>query len=173
MIVEPTAYRHAMACLPTGVTVLTTVAGGRAEAMTANAVMSVSLNPVLLAVSIKAPSRWLSAVTEHGAFAVNVLAEHHEPLARWAASPARHSATDPLGGWATVTSEQTRCALVEDAVALFDCTVDAIHGAGDHSLVIGRVIGVCSSELARPLVFHASGYTGLPETAAALRSAAG
>jgi flavin reductase (DIM6/NTAB) family NADH-FMN oxidoreductase RutF len=162
-----------MTTLPTGVTVLTTRTGERDEVMTANAVLSVSLEPVLLAVSIKAPSRWLSAVTEHHAFAVNVLAEQHELLSRWAASPDRHAAVDPLSGWGALPSQLTGCAHVADATAVFDCEVDAVHGAGDHALVIGRVVGVRSSDDGRPLVFHASGYTTVAEAAADLRTAAG
>ena len=162
-----------MAQLPTGVTLLSTRAGARDEVMTANAVMSVSLEPVLLAVSIKAPSRWLSAVIEHGSFAVNVLAEHHELLSRWAASPDRHSSADPLAGWGALPSQLTGCAHVADATAVFDCQVDAVHGAGDHALVIGRVLAVRSADGSRPLVFHASGYTTVGETAAPLHSATG
>lgn len=145
--------------MPTGVTVLTTRAGERDEVMTANAVMSVSLDPVLLAISVMAPSRWLSALTEHGAFGVSVLAEHHEQLARWAASPGRHEIPEPLAGWDIARSSETGCALLTDATAVFDCVVDAVHGAGDHALVVGKVIGVCSADLARPLVFHSSRYT--------------
>jgi flavin reductase (DIM6/NTAB) family NADH-FMN oxidoreductase RutF len=162
-----------MSRLPTGVTVLTTRSADRDEVMTANAVMSVSLEPVLLAVSVKAPSRWLSAVIEHGAFAVNVLAEHHELLSRWAASPDRHTTVEPLAGWGALPSQETGCAHVADATAVFDCVVDAVHGAGDHALVIGRVVGVRSVEASRPLVFHASGYTTVGESTAPLRSATG
>jgi flavin reductase (DIM6/NTAB) family NADH-FMN oxidoreductase RutF len=174
--VDPSAYRRAMSRLPTGVTLLTTAAAEQAEVMTANAVMSVSLDPLLLVVSVKAPSRWLSAVTDHGAFAVNVLAEHHAPLSRWAASSARHQTHDPLNGWETRASAESGCALLVDAAATFDCVLDAVHGAGDHALVVGRVLAVGASELSRPLLFHGSQYVGLGEPVvepAACSSAAG
>jgi flavin reductase (DIM6/NTAB) family NADH-FMN oxidoreductase RutF len=164
--VDPGTFRRAMSRLPTGVTVLTTRSGEHDEVMTANAVMSVSLEPVLLAVSIKAPSRWFSALTSHGSFAVNVLAEHHELLSRWAASSARHATTEPLAGWDTTASEFTGCAHLTDASAVLDCTIDAIHGAGDHALVVGRVLAVTTTDLTRPLVFHASRYTTVGEASA-------
>jgi flavin reductase (DIM6/NTAB) family NADH-FMN oxidoreductase RutF len=155
-----------MSRLPTGVTLVTTVAAGQPEVMTANAVMSVSLDPLLLVVSVKAPSRWLSAVADHGAFAVNVLAEHHAPLSRWGASSARHLTHDPLNGWSAHASAQTGCALLEDAAAQFDCVLDAVHGAGDHALVVGRVLATAASELVRPLVFHASRYVAVGDPVA-------
>ena len=81
MPVDTAAYRRVMSRLATGVTVLS--AG--AEVMTANAVMSVSLEPVILVASVRRSSRWAAAARAAGHFTVNVLSAGQEDVSRWCA----------------------------------------------------------------------------------------
>src|SRR5690242_448467 len=121
-MVDPAAYRSVMSRLATGVTVLTTHAGGRHEVLTANAVMSVSLSPVLLVVSVTRGSRWSSAARATGAFAVNVLTEDQEQLSRWCAGPDRHAAPGVVLQHPSRTT--SRGLLVfDEALAAFECVL--------------------------------------------------
>jgi flavin reductase (DIM6/NTAB) family NADH-FMN oxidoreductase RutF len=149
-----------MSRLPTGVTVLTAVGADRHEVMTANAVTSVSLEPALLLASVKADCRWLAAARATGAFAVNVLAQHHEHLARWCASKTRHDQPHLVAEAAPMrVSAQTGLLLVDDALFAVECSVHSLVPAGDHVLVLGEVTAVHVHDTATtPLVFFNRGY---------------
>src|SRR4051794_26532352 len=148
-----------MSRLATGVTVVTTYANGRHELMTANAVMSVSLTPTLLAVSVAEAARWLTAALDCGRFAVNVLSREHEDLARWCADSARHDRPGHLLGHDARLSP-SGVLLLHDALATIECTVYDLHHAGDHRLIIGEVDRVETSvAAAQPLVFHDRTFT--------------
>jgi len=171
--VDQEHYRHAMSRLATGVTVVTTRGHDRHELMTANAVMSVSLTPTLLAVGVAEGARWLPAVLDCGRFAVNVLSDEHEELARWCADRARHDRPgDLLGHDARLSS--TGLLLLSDALAAIECTLYDQHLAGDHRLVIGEVDRVERPVAAgKPLVFHDRTFTTTRAAAPVLRQVAG
>ncbi len=160
MAVDATAYRQVMGRLATGVTVLTTRAGDRHETMTANAVMSVSLEPVLLVVSVRSDCRWATAARTAGSFAVNVLSESQEPLSRWCASPRRHEEPDAV--WSHPTRTTSSGLLVfDDALAAFDCTLHAEHRVGDHDLFVGEVTDMYVADDGAPLLYFGSDYAAL------------
>jgi flavin reductase (DIM6/NTAB) family NADH-FMN oxidoreductase RutF len=85
---DPARYRDAVALLATGVTVVTTTTPGGPAGMTASAVCSLSLAPVALLVCISTHLPTHEALDESGSFAVNVLGEGQEALARRFATPA-------------------------------------------------------------------------------------
>ena len=82
---DAAAYRAAISHFATGVTVVTTAGPA---GMTANAICSLSLDPLLMLVCLELSSRTLAAVRESGRLAVNVLAQHQQPLASVFASKA-------------------------------------------------------------------------------------
>jgi flavin reductase (DIM6/NTAB) family NADH-FMN oxidoreductase RutF len=159
MSIDEHVYRTAMARLPTGVTVLTTLGDGRHEVMTANAVVSVSLRPTLLLVSVGATKRWLRAARRCGRFAVNVLGAQHQELARWCADHARHDRPEPPTGHRTTIAPATGLLLFEDALVVVECRVHAEHPAGDHVIMLGEVTAIdVRDATAEPLVFVDRGY---------------
>jgi flavin reductase (DIM6/NTAB) family NADH-FMN oxidoreductase RutF len=178
MSVDPDLYRRAMSRLATGVTIVTTPGDGRHELMTVNAAMSVSLQPTLLVVSVTDTCHWLSAVRRSKSFTVNVLAAKHEELARWCADSARHDRPEHVDNFdARITA--TGQLVLDDALAVIECTLSAEHRAGDHVLVLGEVTRVATDHNAPapPLVFVNRGFTTTAATAVAdtrpkLRSAA-
>ena len=82
LTVDEQAYREAIAHFATGVTVITTNVDGEPAGMTASAVASLSLAPVLLLVCISTHLRTHEALERSGRFVVNVLGEDQEELAR-------------------------------------------------------------------------------------------
>lgn len=161
----PDELRAAMSQLVTGVTVLTTRLGSGVHAMTANAVMSVSLRPALLAVAVDNAARFCEAVETSGVFAVSVLPESARAHGEWLSTPGR-----PLVGQLdrvpTYSGPMTSLPLLEDASASAECRVVHSVVLGDHTLFVGLVEGVRlapagSTSAARPLVFHGGRMQGL------------
>lgn len=153
-------FRAAMACLPTGVTV---VACGTAEApaaMTANSVTSVSLEPPLLLVCVRNESRWLSPLRRHGRFSVNVLKAGHQAVSQYYAGRGDAGCEAP---WAL----EQGVPVLDNAGAALVCEVVAQHAAGDHTIVVGRVNALRHGDLdARALVYLRGQYHELGGAAA-------
>jgi len=137
-------FRRAMSRFATGVTVLTTRVRDLDHAMTASALTSVSLDPLLLLVCVEREARFHDAVVEAGVWGVNVLSGNDRAVADWLATRGRplHAQLDRLPHH---NGPQTGVALLDNALSTFECRTTAIHPAGDHSIVVGEVVSVTSS----------------------------
>ena len=146
---------------PTGVTVLTTGEGETAHGMTANAIISVSLDPPLFLVSVYRGARIAPRIREEGRFAASILADDQEGLSRLFASPERSSgasAVHALGGETGVTGVP----LASGALAAIECELEDVYPGGDHELFLGRAVAVHFGDLRKgPLVWHEGGYPTL------------
>ncbi|MEU2154441.1 flavin reductase family protein [Streptomyces sp. NPDC019396] len=163
---EMAAFRAAMGRFPTGVTLLTQGSGDSTSVITLNSLTSVSLDPLLILVSIKADGRMRPRVVEAGSFAVNVLGSHQQELAQEFCRPDRPAglaAMRRLGAVEGITGN----AVLPLAETSFECVLDAEHEAGDHTLLIGRVVALATTEGGSdPLVFHQGRFSRLPAAAA-------
>ena len=144
----PTAdeFREAVSRFATGITVVTCVVDELDHAMTANAFASVSLDPLLVLVSVERDSRFHEAVTAAGAWGVSILRSRAEPTARWLATKGR-----PLEGQleqvAHHRSPVLGVAWIDDSMAALECrTVDTLK-AGDHDIVVGQVVNIETGDL--------------------------
>lgn len=161
-------FRAAIGAFPTGVTVVTTP---DPYGMTVNAFCSVSLDPLLLLVSLRADCRGLALVEDASAFTVNVLSASQQALSQWFASRERPSDGSMFDGIAVRTGA-TGCPVLIGAAASFDCRVQDVHPAGDHALVIGAVVEIATAPDADPLVFAGGRYATVgDEPRALLRTA--
>ncbi|BAU84031.1 hypothetical protein SLA_3117 [Streptomyces laurentii] len=164
LLAEPdvTTFRTAMGRFPTGVTLLTQGSGEDTIVMTLNSLTSVSLDPLLLLVSVKADGRMLPRISRAGSFVVNVLTEPQRDLAQEFCRPDRpegHAAMLRLAAEEGVTGN----AVLPTAEAYFECLVDAEYRAGDHTLLIGRVVALGQNTTASdPLLFHRGRFGRLP-----------
>ena len=158
---DATALRSAMSHFPTGVTVVTSGREERAEGMTANAVISVSLDPLLFLVSVHKEARLNPRIREEGYFAVNILADDQEGLSRLFASPERSSglpAIHSLGG----EYGSTGAPLATGAIAIIECELEEVYPGGDHDLFLGQVVAIRMGDTRKgPLVYHEGGYPSL------------
>ncbi|MEY9843508.1 flavin reductase (DIM6/NTAB) family NADH-FMN oxidoreductase RutF [Streptacidiphilus sp. BW17] len=149
------AFRRTAARFPTGVTVVTALsADGQPHGTTVNSFTTVSMDPCLVLIGLGNRSRLHDLILTGGGFAVSVLSAAQEATARRFADPAR-----PVGAgcFADIPCERaphSGAPVLLDAVAFFDCTVDAGHEAGDHTLLVGRVeaFGVLSDRPALTFV---------------------
>jgi flavin reductase (DIM6/NTAB) family NADH-FMN oxidoreductase RutF len=144
----------------TGVAVVTALdEDGLPVGTTVNAVTSVSLEPPLVLVCLDLASATLRALRDHGAFAINVLAAEQMHLAH---GFARRGALKPWNA-ARHRPGPTGTPRLEGVVASLECRVEHRLLAGDHEMVVGRVVAAeAGSEDERPLVFYRGAYSSLP-----------
>ena len=124
--------------------------------MTANAFVSVSLDPPLVLVSVDNRSNMHRMLQGAGRYGVSVLAEDQEGISN-------HFAGRPVDGFEARFITRHGVPLLEGAIAYFVVHVVDAHAAGDHTLYIGRVKHFEASD-ARPLLFHGGRYQRLPQT---------
>jgi flavin reductase (DIM6/NTAB) family NADH-FMN oxidoreductase RutF len=152
---EDRKFRTAMGKFATGVTVIATEVLGDVHGMTANAFMSVSLDPKLVVVSIGENAKILNKIKESKIFTVNILAADQQELSMIFAGQLKdHKEVtfDRLDGKPVLAG----------AVAQIACEVSAEHIEGDHSLFIGKVTDI-HLEDAEPLLFYSGKYRSLTE----------
>lgn len=137
-------FRAAMGRFATGVTVITTRTGDRDHAMTASALTSVSLEPLLVLVCVEREARFHDAVVEAGIWGISVLSSHDRPAADWLATRGRplHGQLDRIGHH---PGPETGVALLDGALSTFECRTTEVHPGGDHSIVVGEVVSVATS----------------------------
>ena len=161
-LVRQRAFRDAMGLFPTGVTLVSARGpDGEDQAITANSVTSVSLDPLLLLVCVEHASRLHHVVLAAGRFAVSVLGLHGEPLSRKLALRG-HDTEGALAGVPHHRGPHTGALVLDDALATFECVITAAHPGGDHSVLMGEVLAVeMPRPEAEPLVWHRARYTAL------------
>lgn len=154
--VDPDFYRRAISRFATGVTVATTFAGRHDHAMTANSITSVSLDPILMLISVERAARWHDAVLESGVWGISILGHSARATASWLSTPGRplHGQLDRIAHHRGV---QTGVALIDGALAGFECRTTDVHVAGDHSLVVGEVVGIEMPPRIDPAMVHFRG----------------
>jgi flavin reductase (DIM6/NTAB) family NADH-FMN oxidoreductase RutF len=151
--VHPEALRDAMARFPTGVTVVTAAGASGPAGATANAVVSLSLEPPMMLACLDLGSRTLIAVEHARRFGINVLAGDQADLAR------RFSTKDPHPEkWDGIAwSERSGAPMIDGSAIWLACELGEVHAGGDHSIVTGTVIELDAGE-GKPLVFFEGDY---------------
>lgn len=149
---EDRLFRDAMGKFATGVTVILTETDGKSHGMTANAFMSVSLDPKLVVISIKENARMLSKIQESRKFSVNILANEQEHISKIFAGQIKDEQVtfERLGG----------LPVIPKAIAQVVCEVSAEYVEGDHTLFIGKVTDIALND-GDPLLFFAGKYRSL------------
>ncbi len=160
-MIETADFRAASGCFGTGITVVTTLHDGVDHAMTASSFTSVSLSPMLVLVCAERSTRFHDAVLAEGTWGVSILAVEARSAAVWLASKGR-PLEGQLDGIAHHRGEVTGAALLEDSLATLECRTWATQTAGDHTIVVGEVVGLDHAGRARDaLAYHRGGYATL------------
>ncbi|MHA4869923.1 flavin reductase family protein [Duganella sp. PWIR1] len=146
--------RRAFGAFPTGVTVVTTrTADGGNVGFTANSFTSVSMSPPLVLVCLDRRATVHSAFAVASGFAVNILAHDQKEIATRFAS----RVPDRFEG---VRWEEgaTGLPLLHGHVAFFECELEQVVAAGDHTIFIGRIVAMDVKDLP-PLGFHRGAFS--------------
>lgn len=145
--------RNTLGRFATGVTIVSALENGKTHGMTANAFVSVSLNPPLVLVSLDNRSHMHRILPSAGRYGISVLAEDQRALSE-------HFAGRPTEDVHVDFVSRADTPLVDGAVACFVVRVIDVHSAGDHTLYIGQV-EYFESRNDKPLVFYAGNYQQL------------
>lgn len=155
-------YRETVGWFVTGVTVMTAVdPAGQPHGMTANAVSSLSLEPLLVLVCVATGTAMSQVVVDGGVFALSVLAADQQPLSDHFADDDRGYGVEEFDGVAT-TAGITGAPLLEGAAAWLDCRVHDVLEGGDHLIVLGEVVLAEQSDVADVLLYTPDGYDRWP-----------
>jgi flavin reductase (DIM6/NTAB) family NADH-FMN oxidoreductase RutF len=149
-IFDSREFRSALGRFATGVSVVTAIADGKTHAMTANAFVSVSLNPPLVLVSVDNRSNMHRILPAAQRYGVSVLAENQRTLSDYFAARA-------AGRVEVRFISRAHTALLPGAVAYVAAKVVDAHPAGDHTLYIG-LVEYCECREDKPLLFYAGKY---------------
>lgn len=150
---DSATYRTVLGHFATGVTIVTATDGDGPVGMACNSFTSVSLDPPLvLFCAAKSSTTWPRIHNAHH-FAVNVLGEDDEALCRVFAT----KDADRFDG-VTHRRGSTGAPILTDALAYIDCETEVEHDAGDHVIVVGRVVELGYATEGKPLLFYRGGY---------------
>ena len=149
--------RDAMRELASGVALATTCHEGLRAGCVVSSFASLSLTPPTMLVCLNATSATLRAVESSGVFALNILAGHHEGLARRFADPALASQRFAQGGWGAL---ETGAPALHDALAVIDCRLERLVPHATHVILIGAALSVARGPAA-PALVHRHGRFGV------------
>lgn len=156
-------FRALMGRFATGVTVVACGDPLSPHAMTANSVTSVSLDPPMLLVCVRNQSRWLPMLQACGHFSVNVLRADQRAISQRFAGL---NSDDASPTW----TQRLGAPLLTGAAASFACRVDATYPAGDHTIVVGEVVGMEGDDSPPDALIYLKGqYRSLPFTTPCLQ----
>jgi 3-hydroxy-9,10-secoandrosta-1,3,5(10)-triene-9,17-dione monooxygenase reductase component len=149
-------FRDALGRFPTGVALVTAAPGGEPAGLIVNSFTSVSLEPPLISFCPSRSSLTWARMRRTQRFGVNVLARRHEGFAR-------HASQRGADRFAGVDWElgPGGAPLITDALAALECDIVAEHPAGDHWIVVGRVVNIRTSPVDDPLIFFVGAFGGL------------
>jgi flavin reductase (DIM6/NTAB) family NADH-FMN oxidoreductase RutF len=157
MAIDQEAFKAALRGWASGVTVVTSRSGDRTHGMTVSAFSSVSADPPLVLVCANRSSTTHAIIEEGGVFAVNILASHQQDVSSVFASSKHEETRLQRVGW---SEGETGAPLIHEALASLECTVASAHREGSHTIYVGHVQAVHTTD-AEPLLYYAGGYRSL------------
>ena len=146
-------FRDVLGRFCTGVTVVTSMSQGEPVGMTCQSFSSVSLDPPLVLFCPAKGSRAWPRMQRAGFFCVNLLSHDQLELSNGFAA----KGADKFAGVSWRPSA-TGAPLLDGVLGWVDCTIYAVHEAGDHYVVIGRVMDLGVEEAPHPLLFYRGRY---------------
>ena len=158
-VVDPSELRRVLGHFATGVVVVATDGPAGRHGFAANSFTSVSLDPPLVLFCAAMTSTTWPRLREAGRFAVSVLGADSEEVGR--AFARRGVDRFAVAPWSTSAAGMP---VIADALAWLDCTLEAVHPAGDHELALCRVQALSATDAvtAEPLVFFRGRFGRLP-----------
>jgi flavin reductase (DIM6/NTAB) family NADH-FMN oxidoreductase RutF len=157
-VVTGEELREAMRRFPTGVVVVTVNTDGQRLGLTVGSLVSLSLEPPLVGISIGHQTPLHTPLREAGRFVVNVLGADQDHLAQHFARNA-----PPIAMWGRVATRMSELPepLLDGALAWLECSVRASHEVGDHTFFVGEVLSLEVGRRAPGLVYREGRYLGV------------
>jgi len=142
-------FRHVMGHFATGVTILASRGpGGEPVGLTVNAFTSVSLDPPLILVCVHKEAEAHESILRSGHFGLSFLERDQEQLAL------TFAVADPEERFKGMEVEAGPAGspIIPGVMAWLDCRVEGSYPGGDHTIIVGRVVG-CEAKDGDPLLF--------------------
>ena len=149
-------FKEAMSRFTTGVTIVAGIDEDEPVGFTCQSFVSLSIEPPFVAVAPARTSTSWPRIARSGRFCVNVLGDHQTELCRGFAL----SGGTKFERVAWRASPSSGSPVIEGCLAWIDCDVELVHEAGDHELILGRVLDLGTAE-GSPLLYFRSGYATL------------
>ena len=144
--------------LATGISIVTTESGGQIHGMTANAVTSLSLNPMLILMCVSKKARMAELLPVGSLFTINILRDDQTRLSNHFAGAGRRPEVAPEIRFVPWEGGPR----LDGCLTAIGCTVSEIYEGGDHWIVIGAVTALFQSGGAGgPLIYYRSRYARL------------
>ncbi len=151
---ESLAFRDVLGRFASGVTVVTALHDGVPVGLTCQSFASVSLDPPLVLFVPSRTSRSWPRIEATGRFCVNLLAADQA----WVANVMASRGADKFAEVEWRPSSRTGSPVLEGTLGHVDCEVEAVHPAGDHDVVVGRVLTLAGEAPGDPLLFYRGRY---------------
>jgi flavin reductase (DIM6/NTAB) family NADH-FMN oxidoreductase RutF len=152
MAIDQREYRNTIGLFATGVTIVSVRSKHDIHGMTANALTSLSLDPLLLLVCIDRRAEMAELIGPAGRFAVSILRADQEPISR-------HFAGQPQPDMSIAFNDLAGAPALRESLAALSCSVEQILDGGDHLIVIGRVEALRKTEDSiNPLIYFGGKY---------------
>jgi len=156
MTIDQRHFRNVMGSFATGVTIVSTMVGGKAHGITANSFSSVSLDPPLVLFCLGRSSTNFDAFMATACFAVNVLSAGQDDLStRFAVFEGDRFEGVDWQAW------ETGAPIIDGIVSAADCRLEARHDAGDHVIMVGRAMKAEMVSENAPLLYYKGSYAGI------------
>ncbi|MFC3884002.1 flavin reductase family protein [Bacillus songklensis] len=153
-------FRNAMGKFATGVTVITTEVDDEVYGMTANAFMSVSLDPKLVLISVGKKAKMHDRIKQSKTYAVSLLSDHQQKMSMVFAGQLKED-------YEVIFERFNNMPVIEDALANITCDVCKEVDAGDHTLFIGAVTDIQIQD-GEPLLFFDGKYRDIQSSTSSL-----
>lgn len=158
--VDTKTFRDAMAAMGTTASLVTTQLGAERLGRTVTAVLSLSVEPPAILISIDIASQLADHVIKTGGFSFALLARGQEAIADAFAGKVNTERRFDTGQWLTWKSGHPR---LRGAVAAMDCAVLGAVETGTHVLFVGGVVDIDLVAERSPLIWHQRQYKALAE----------
>lgn len=153
------SFRHVLSRFCAGITVVTATVDGVPAGLTCQSFSSVSLEPPLVLFCASSTSRAWPRIRQAGSFCVNLLAHDQTAISDRMSS----ASVDKFAGVAWQPSVTTGSPVLDGVLGYIDCRIEAIHPAGDHDVVVGRVQHLAAYDDATPLLRFEGAYRFLAD----------
>jgi flavin reductase (DIM6/NTAB) family NADH-FMN oxidoreductase RutF len=151
--IDPGRFKEAMSRFATGVTVVAGMDEGQPVGFTCQSFISLSVDPPFVAVAPARTSTSWPRIARARTFCVNVLADHQVDLGRRFAV----SGGDKFDGVEWQPAPITGSPVIDGSLAWVDCEMELVHEAGDHELILGKVLDLGAGE-GSTLLYFRSGF---------------
>ena len=154
--IDPDHFKQVLGYFSTGVVVVTALDGGQPVGMSAQSVVSLSLDPPLVLFCPARSSTTWPRIQRARSFALNILAADQQQLSDGFA----RSGADKFAGveWA---AGHTGAPLLAGAIGHVECQLENVYPGGDHEIAVGRVVDLGVRRDASPLIYFRGAYSSL------------